>query len=89
MGENLLVTEEDLKELEHYKEDVLFYEKKEEELKKKYPDQWVAIFDKEVVGIDKNLDSLIKSLEAKDISARRTFIEFLSTKEKIMILFVS
>jgi hypothetical protein len=38
-------------ELERFKKDTAYYEAHHEKLLKKYPEQWVAIFDQQVVGV--------------------------------------
>jgi hypothetical protein len=52
----------------------------------KHPDQWVAIYNKDIVEVNDDFDKLLENLRAKKIVAGHTVIEFLSTTEDIRVL---
>ncbi len=73
-------------ELQRFKKDTAYYEAHHEELLKKYPEQWVAIFDEQVVGTAKTLNRLIARLQKKGVPRGRAFVEYVTGKEDLLIL---
>ncbi len=73
-------------ELERFGKDTEYYEVHYEELLAKYPEQWVAIFNEEVVGASADYDQLLADLQAKDIPIERALFKHLTRKEEIWIL---
>jgi hypothetical protein len=59
--EQLLV----IKKLSQFEEDMRWIVLAYEKLKDLYPDEWVAVFKKGVIDHDKDLNRLMKRLEAK------------------------
>lgn len=86
MQQLMSITESDLKEMKQFREDRFFLETHKDELREKYPNQWVAIFNKKLIGRSGDLNSLINVLKKKGIPTGKVVIEFLSTTEDIMIL---
>jgi len=84
--EEMLLTGRDLEEIKQFREDRVWLEEQKDELKKKYPNQWVAILNKKVIGISSDYSSLIESLKRKNIELGKVVIEYLSTTEEIFIL---
>jgi len=80
------ITENDRKRMRQYRDDVLYIDKHLDELTEKYPNQWIAVHKKEIVGVDNDFDSLIKKLSSKNIPLGKTAIEYLSTSEDMMVL---
>ena len=75
-------------ELERFKKDTAYYEAHHEELLKKYPDQWVAIFDQQVVGISPDYELLLTRLEEERVPIERTLFKLLTQNEENWILVV-
>lgn len=73
-------------ELRRFRRDVDYYRAHQAQLLKQYPEQWVAIFNEQVVGTDPDYDRLLDEVEAKGISVGRVFIERLTTKDELLIL---
>ena len=73
-------------ELQRFKKDTAYYEEHREELLKKYPDRWVAIYDEQLVGAAKVLNRLIAQLQKKGVPRGRAFVEYVTEKEDLLIL---
>ena len=67
-------------ELQHFRKDTAYYEAHHEELLKKYPEQWVAIFDQQVVwGASSDYEQLLADTEEKGTPIERTFFKHFSS----------
>ncbi len=73
-------------ELEGFKRDAQYYEAHRQDLLGKYPEQWVAIFNEEVVGTAPDFDQLLDNLEAKHMPVGKVFVEHLTSKDELLIL---
>ena len=73
-------------ELQRFKRDTQYYEAHREELLTQYPDQWVAVFDQQVVGAAPDFEQLLAMLEQSSIPAERVLIEHVTRKEELLIL---
>ena len=73
-------------ELERFKKDTAYYEAQHEELLKKYPEQWVAIIDQQVVGASQDYELLLTKLQEKGVPIERTLFKHLTQKEELWIL---
>jgi len=73
-------------ELQRFKRDTQYYEVHREELLTQYPEQWVAVFNQQVVGAAPDFDQLLSLLEHSSIPAERTLIEHVTRKEELLIL---
>jgi Family of unknown function (DUF5678) len=73
-------------ELQRFKRDTQYYEAHREELLTQYPEQWVAIFNQQVVGAAPDFEQLLALLEQSGIPAERTLIEHVTRKEELLIL---
>lgn len=74
------------KTLTRFRDDIAYFLDHKEELTEKYPNKWVGIYHHKVVGVNKDLEPLIKGLKGKGIPTGKAVVEYLSTKETIMIL---
>jgi len=72
--------------LKDFREDVKYFIDHKDELTEKYPNNWVGIYHHRVVGVNKDLNTLIGDLAKHGISPGKAVVEYLSTKETIMIL---
>ena len=73
-------------ELQRFKKDTAYYEAHYEELLKKYPEQWVAIFNQKVVGASPDYEQLLAELEERGVPTERTLFKHLTQKEDLWIL---
>ena len=74
------------KKLKHFKEDIQYFTEHKDELTEKYPDKWVGVYHHNVVSANKDLKTLIDNLVKQGISPGKTVVEYLATRETIMIL---
>ena len=73
-------------ELQRFKRDTQYYEAHREELLTQYPEQWVAVFNQQVVGAAPDFEQLLAMLEQNSIPVERTLIEHVTRKEELLIL---
>lgn len=58
-----------------------FLESHREELLQRYPDQWIAVYKQEIVGVDKELRSLVRKLRISGTPLRYIALEMFRSKE--------
>ena len=73
-------------ELQRFKRDTQYYEAHREELLTQYPEQWVAVFNQQVVRAAPDFEQLLAMLEQNGIPVERTLIEHVTRKEELLIL---
>ena len=73
-------------ELQRFNQDSSYYEAHHQELLETYPEQWVAIYDQQVVGVAKDLKRLVARLQRAGIPTGRAFVEYVTAKEDLLIL---
>jgi len=80
--------DEELRILKEFEEDSHWMAKHFRELQEKYAGKFVAVINKEIVGVDENVENLINSLKNKlsDDELSRTIIEYIPPKNLILIL---
>jgi len=69
-----------------FKRDCEFIEYHHEELLKKYPNEWVAVYDVEVIDTDKDFLALLRRLKQKGAPTNKMVIRFMDTDPKPLIL---
>ena len=67
-------------ELRRFTEDQLFFEEMYHEFLERYPEKWVAVYHKEVVGVDEDFMRLLKSLKASGYQLTRLAINRVRSK---------
>lgn len=72
--------------LDRFKEDSEYFEEHRNELLQKYPEQWIAIFNRKVAGTAPTFDGLLDVLEGKDIPLGEAVVDRLSRKGEHLIL---
>ena len=77
------------KELEAFRKDTRWYRDHYDELREQYPDQWLAVYDEELVAASPDEDEMFTELKRKHIPATKTYIKYLSTKDEIWIFVVA
>ncbi len=66
----------DMKEdLKRFSEDGHFFDAHYNELLEKYPEHWIAVFYKEVVGTDTDFDRLLDDLKSQGFPLNRMIID--------------
>ena len=73
-------------ELRRFHKNVEYYEAHQDALLAQYPDQWVAIFNEQVVGTDPDYLRLLEDLKAKSIPLGKVFIQRASDEDELLIL---
>lgn len=72
-------------ELVSFQNDVVFFDKNYEELKKKFSNKFVAIKNEDVVASGKQIDKVMKQIKQKKLNPSLIFIEFIH-KNKVQYL---
>lgn len=68
-----------------FDEDNLFFDEHAEELTQRYPEEWVAIYRKEVIGHDASLDRLMDSLAQSDAPLGQVAVRR-ATRDQLLFL---
>ncbi len=74
-----------LKQLRSFRESTSWITKNVQRLRSKYPDQYVAVYDRKVIGTDVDFDLLFKRLDGK-YNMSHVAIEFIPSEELILVL---
>lgn len=80
------MTQEAQAELKRFKKDTAYLDTHYEELLEKYPEQWVAIYNQQVVGAAPDFDELLTELQEVGIPIERAVVEHLTGQEEVLIL---
>lgn len=71
----------DVKEaLRSFREDALFFNDSHSEFLRLYPDQWVAVYGKQVAGADADLGCLLDDLKARGYPLRSLVVRRVDAK---------
>lgn len=73
-------------ELERYRNDALYFEEHRQDFLERYPERWVAVYNREVAGTASRLAQLLRHLEKEGFPRGDVFIEHISAKEDLLIL---
>jgi len=73
-------------ELRRFRKDAEYYEAHRAELLQQYPEQWVAIFNQQVVAADQDFDRVLDEVEGRGLPVGRVFIQRLTAKDELLIL---
>lgn len=73
-------------ELDRFQRDIDYFQAHQEELFDQYPEQWVAIFDEQVVGADPDFDKLLADLRQRSVPVEKAFVEHLTRHEVVLIV---
>lgn len=77
---------EELKKIAEMERSSQWLESIRDEIKEKYVGKFIAVKDKKIVANDKNFQRLIKTLEASGEDLKSIFIEFVPSKDLMLIL---
>ena len=70
-------------DLERYHADALWFGDHYKELRSLYPDQWVAVYGKEVVGAHEDAELLMTDLNSKNVPIENTYFKFMPSKDEV------
>jgi len=73
-------------DLARYRDDTLYFDAHRDEFVATYPDQWVAIYNKQLVAAAHDLPELLQKLHDRGIPRGRAFKEFVATEDVDLIL---
>jgi hypothetical protein len=73
-------------ELERFKLDTRYAEQHRQELLERYPEQWVAVYNQEVVGANADYKQLLEVLMLRNVPIEKTVFEHLTRKPEVWIL---
>jgi hypothetical protein len=74
-------------EIDRHERDALFVQEHREELLRQFPETWIAVYDRRIVGAAKELPQLIEQVKQKGIRPGRTYREFLTDNDDLLIVF--
>ena len=84
---SIRVPTDDVKaEMQHFKRDALFFNNNAREIRRLHPDQWVAVYDKQVVGADEDFRLLMKDLKALGYPLRSLVVRRVETNPMNLIV---
>ncbi len=70
-----------------FRNDTAYFEVHRQELLEKYSDQWVAVYNQEVVGVSADARLLLDALKVKKrIPLGQVVVKYLPKKEELLIL---
>ena len=75
-------------ELDRFHKDTTYREAHLKELLERFPEQWVAIFNEQVVGAALDLEQLLDDLQARGIPPGQAFVERVTAKDETWIFWL-
>jgi uncharacterized protein DUF5678 len=72
--------------IESFRADAKYVAEHEEQLLKDYADQWIAVYEGEVVAHGKNTRELMKQLRERGLRGRSPLLKHMNTAEMTLIL---
>ena len=88
--ESIRVPTDDIKvETLHFDQDIQFFNNHHREFLRLYPDQWVAVYDKQDAGADADLGRLLDNMKARGYPLRSMVVRRVETKPVKLILWAS
>lgn len=73
-------------ELARFKRDTAYFEAHREQLLSEYPDQWVAIFNEQVVAADPDFDCVLDAVQQKGVPVGQVLVQHVTAKDETFIL---
>ena len=74
------------KELERFRDDATYVDEHREELLQRYPESWIAVFERQVVADDLDPKRLLRKVQKQGLLPGRVYRTHLSGKEDLLIL---
>ncbi|MGI8550919.1 MAG: DUF5678 domain-containing protein [Dehalococcoidia bacterium] len=78
--------EEVQQDLERFTADMAYFDDHRDDLLRRYPEQWVAVYNQLVVGANRQAEQLIMELKRQGIRPGRVYREYLSKNNILLIL---
>ena len=75
-----------LGQFQRFTRDTQYYEAHQQELLSRYPDQWIAIYNEQVVAAAQDPGRLLDELVQRGIPVEHALVEHLSSDEEVWIL---
>ncbi len=72
--------------LQRFQRDIDYYEAHREELLDRYPEQWVAVFNEQVVSTAPTVEQVLRGLSAKGVPPGQGLVEHLTRHDELLIL---
>ena len=72
--------------LQRFRRDIDYYEAHREELLDRYPEQWVVIFNEQVVATAPTVEQVLRGLRAKGVPPGQGLVEHLTRHDELLIL---
>ena len=69
-----------------FREDIIWFQSHRKELVAQYPDHWVAVYRKGVVGAAEDIEDLMTHLKANNLPIGSTYVDFAATKPKVWVI---
>lgn len=66
--------------------DTRYFEAHQEELLRRYPEQWVAILDQKVLGAGPDFEQLLENLKQSGVPLEQVLFKRLTEKEELWVL---
>jgi len=77
------------RELQRFHSDVEYFDAHYQEFLDEYPEQWVAVYNQQVVGACPEFYPLLKELKKKGVPSEKVVIERVTREEKVWIFVVA
>lgn len=71
--------------LQRFHGDAEYFDAHHQEFLDRYPEQWVAVYDRQVVGADADFYTLLDELKAKGVPLEKAVIERVTREEEVWI----
>jgi uncharacterized protein DUF5678 len=72
--------------LARFRRDREYFDARYPELLRTYPEQWVAVFNQELVGADADFERLLSTIEQQGVPPGQALVRFVTTRNDILIL---
>ena len=79
-------TDDIMVEMQHFDQDIQFANDNAREIRRRHPDQWVAVYDKQVVGADEDFRLLMKDLKALGYPLKSLLVRRVETNPMNLIV---
>jgi hypothetical protein len=75
-------------ELQRFHRDVLYYEAHQDELLEQFAEQWVAVYNEEVVAARPDFEKLLDEVEARGVPVGCVYTHWVTKKPLVLILWL-
>ena len=73
-------------DIERFHRDVLYYAAHQEELREQFAEQWVAIYNEQIVSVHPDFEQLLDAVEAKGAPLGSVYTHWVTKKPFILIV---